>query len=125
MIDELAKEGLLLKPLADEVGRHLDPFDLICHVAFDQPPLTRRERVEKVRKRDVFTKYGDKARAVLEALLKKYADGEINYIDDINILKIHPLNSLGTPLEIITCFGGKHIYMEAIREIQEKLYDVA
>ena len=74
IIDELASEGLLLEPLADEVGKDLDPFDLICHVAFDQPPLTRRERADNVRKRDIFTKYGPQARAVLEALLQKYQD---------------------------------------------------
>ena len=74
IVEELEKEGLLLEPLAEEVGKDLDPFDLICHVAFDRPPLTRRERAENVRKRDVFAKYGDQARAVLEALLQKYQD---------------------------------------------------
>ncbi len=74
IIGELAAEGLLLDPLAEEVGKDLDPFDLICHVAFDQPPLTRRERADNLRKRDVFTKYGRQARAVLEALLLKYQD---------------------------------------------------
>ena len=74
IIEELESEGLLLEPLAEEVGKDLDPFDLICHVAFDQPPLTRRERADNVRKRDVFTKYGAQARAVLEALLQKYQD---------------------------------------------------
>ena len=69
IIEELEDEGLPLEPLAEEVGKDLDPFDLICHVAFDQPPLTRRERADNVRKRDVFTKYGPQARAVLEALL--------------------------------------------------------
>ena len=71
IIEELEDEGLPLDPLAEEVGKDLDPFDLICHVAFDQPPLTRRERADNVRKRDVFTKYGPQARAVLEALLAK------------------------------------------------------
>ena len=72
VLDELEKEGLPLDALATEVGASLDPFDLICYVAFDQPALTRRERADKVRKRDVFTKYGPQARAVLEALLQKY-----------------------------------------------------
>ena len=82
IIDELAAEGLPLEPLAEEVGKDLDPFDLICHVAFDQPPLTRRERAENVRKRDVFTKYGPQARAVLEALLQKYQDEGMLNLDD-------------------------------------------
>ena len=74
VIDELEAEGLPLEPLLEEVGKDLDPFDLICHIAFDQPPLTRRERAESVRKRDIFTKYGPQARAVLDALLTKYRD---------------------------------------------------
>jgi type I restriction enzyme, R subunit len=59
IIDELAAEGVLLEALQDELGMDLDPFDLICHIAFDQPPLTRRERVRNVRKRDVFSRYGE------------------------------------------------------------------
>ena len=82
IIEELEAEGLSLDPLAEEVGKDLDPFDLICHVAFDQPPLTRRERAENVRKRDVFTKYGPQARAVLEALLQKYQDEGVLDLDD-------------------------------------------
>jgi type I restriction enzyme R subunit len=74
IIDELEAEGLPLDPIADELGKDLDPFDLICHVAFDKKPLTRRERAENVRKRDVFTKYGPQAHAILDALLAKYAD---------------------------------------------------
>ncbi len=88
IIEELRNEGLLLDPLAEEVGKDLDPFDLICHVAFDQPPLTRRDRVDNVRKRDVFTKYGAKARAVLEALLQKYQDEGVTALDDPRILRV-------------------------------------
>jgi type I restriction enzyme R subunit len=99
IIEELESEGILLEPLADEVGKDLDPFDLICHVAFDQPPLTRRERVEQVRKRDVFTKYGKQARAVLEALLQKYQDEGVTNLDDPQILRVPPLDAMGTPLE--------------------------
>jgi type I site-specific restriction endonuclease len=74
IIEELEAEGLPLDAITDELGKNLDPFDLICHVAFDKKPLTRRERAENVRKRDVFTKYGPQARAVLDALLEKYRD---------------------------------------------------
>ena len=101
IIEELESEGLLLEPLAEEVGKDLDPFDLICHVAFDQPPLTRRERVENVRKRDVFTKYGTQARAVLEALLQKYQDEGVTSLDDPRILKIAPFDAMGTPIELL------------------------
>src|SRR5439155_17343845 len=89
IIAALAEEGLLLDPLLEEVGKELDPFDLICHIAFDQPPLTRRDRVANVRKRDVFTHYGPQARAVLEALLDKYQDdGVVTGLDDPHLLQI-------------------------------------
>ncbi len=95
IIEELASEGLPLDPLAEEVGKDFDPFDLICHVAFDRPPLSRRERAENVRKRDVFTKYGPQARAVLEALLQKYQDEGVLGIDDPRILQVPPLRRHG------------------------------
>ena len=107
IIDELADEGLSLDPLAEEVGKDLDPFDLICHVAFDQPPLTRRERADNVRKRDVFTKYGPQARAVLEALLPKYQDEGVIDLDDPRILQIPPFDAMGTPLQLIKEFGTR------------------
>jgi type I restriction enzyme R subunit len=115
----------LLDALADEVGKDLDPFDLICHIAFDQPPLTRRERAENVKKRNYFAKYGDKARAVLEALLDKYADEGIEHIETTDILKVHPLNKLGTPVEIIKLFGSKDKYEQAVRDLESALYTLA
>lgn len=122
IIEELAVEGLLLDPLADEVGKDLDPFDLICHVAFDRPPLTRCERADNVRKRDVFTKYGDQARAVLEALLQKYQDEGITGLDDPRILKIAPFDTMGTPIELLKTFGGRDGFLEAVHELQAALY---
>lgn len=122
IIDELAEAGLLLEPLAEEVGKDLDPFDLICHIAFDQPPLTRRERVDAVRKRDVFTRYGEQARAVLEALLLKYQDDGVINIDDLQILRVAPLNTLGTPLQIVKVFGGKEWFEKAVRDLQHEIY---
>ena len=83
VIEELEEQGVLFEPLADEVGKDFGPFDLICHVAYGQPPLTRRERAENVKKRNYFTKYGEKARLVLEGLLDKYADEGIENIEDI------------------------------------------
>lgn len=100
IMDELANEGLSLDPLIDEVGKDLDAFDLICHVAFDRPPLTRRERAENVRKRDVFSKYNTQARAVLEALLQKYQDTGAMNLDDPRILQIAPFDRMGTRLQI-------------------------
>jgi len=124
-IEELANEGLDLDLLAEEVGKDLDPFDLICHVAFDRPPLTRRERAENVRKRDVFTKYGPQARAVLEALLQKYQDtGAIN-LDDPRILQIAPFDAMGTPLQLIRQFGGRADFERAVHELQTALYEEA
>ncbi|HWR14148.1 MAG TPA: DEAD/DEAH box helicase family protein [Terriglobales bacterium] len=125
IIDELANEGLLLAPLADEVGKDLDPFDLICHVAFDQPPLTRRQRAENVRKKDVFSKHGPQARAVLEALLQKYQDQGVTELDDPRILKVSPFDTMGTPLELLKSFGGRDAFGAAVHEIQSLLYEVA
>jgi type I restriction enzyme R subunit len=125
IIEELKKEGLLLDPLAEEVGKDLDPFDLICHVAFDQPPLTRRDRVENVRKRDVFTKYGTQARAVLEALLKKYQDEGVTALDDPRILRVAPFDAMGTPVELLTEFGGRKGFVKAVHELQSALYEKA
>jgi type I restriction enzyme R subunit len=125
IVEELASEGLLLDPLAEEVGKDLDPFDLICHVAFDQPPLTRRERVENVRKRDVFTKYGEQARAVLETLLEKYQDQGVLNLDDPRILKVAPFDAMGTPIELLKSFGGKKGFEKAVHELQSALYQKA
>ncbi len=125
IIEELENEGLLLDPLAEEVGKNLDPFDLICHVAFDQPPLTRRERAENVRKRDVFTKYGAQARAVLEALLQKYQDEGVTALDDLRILKVTPFDTMGTPLELLKTFGGRDGFEKAVHELQSALYGKA
>lgn len=123
--EELATKGVFLDELADHVGRDYDAFDLICHVAFDQPPLTRKERAEKVKKRNVFGKYGEKARAVLDALLQKYADSGIRSVESLDILKVDPLPAFGTPVEIIKLFGGKPDYLAAIRELESVLYDKA
>ncbi len=122
IIEEMAAEGLPLNVLVEELGKDLDPFDLICHVAFDAKPLTRRERAENVRKRDVFTKYGEQARAVLGALLNKYADEGILNLDDANVLKISPLDSLGTPVELVHAFGGKPGFEQAVHDLQSALY---
>jgi type I restriction enzyme R subunit len=122
ILRELEEHGLLLAALADEVGKDYGAFDLICHVAFDQPPLTRRERAEQVKKRNYFAKYGDQARRVLETLLDKYADTDIENIEDITILTLDPFRSMGTATELVSAFGGKPAYMAALHELEEHLY---
>ena len=122
IIEELKAEGLDLGVIAEELGKNLDPFDLICHVAFDAKPLTRRERAENVKKRDVFGKYGDQARAVLDALLAKYADEGVLNLDDATVLRIPPFTELGTPVQLIHAFGGKEGFIAAVHDLQSALY---
>ncbi len=125
ILEELATQGVFLDELAEQVGRDYDAFDLICHIAFDAPPLTRRERAERVKKRNVFAKYGAKSRAVLDALLQKYADSGLKSVESLETLKVDPLTAFGTPVEIIGAFGGKVAYLSAIRELQAALYQPA
>jgi len=122
ILQELAEEGLLLDALQEEVGRELDPFDLICHIAYDQPPLSRAQRAARLR-RDVFSRYGPQARAVLEALLDKYAtEGVVDELDNVRILAIPPFSQMGTPLQLIREFGGKAGFEQAVHELQSELY---
>ncbi|QIO52955.1 DEAD/DEAH box helicase [Rhizobium leguminosarum] len=126
IIDELEECGIVLANLADEVGKDFGDFDLLCHIAYGQPPLTRRERAEKVKKRNYFGKYGDKARAVLSALLDKYADEGITTIEEAKVLRLRPFTEIGTPLEIINgAFGGKNNYERALRELEDLIYQQA
>ena len=122
ILRELETHGVLLAPLAEEVGKDFDAFDLICHVAFDQPPLTRRERAENVKKRNYFAKYGEQARSVLENLLEKYADTGIENIEDIKILTLDPFKNMGTASELVSAFGGKPEYIAALHELEKNLY---
>lgn len=126
IIDELANEGVFFEALAEEIGRQsgkeFDPFDLVCHVAWGQPPLTRKERAEQVKKRDYFTRYGEQAQRVLQALLDKYADEGVGPIEETQILTIAPFTSIGTPMEIIRAFGGLDQYQHAVHELEQALY---
>lgn len=123
IIEELAEYGIELPKLAQEVGKDYGDFDLICHIAFDQPPLTRKERANNVKKRNYFTKYGEQARAVLEALLDKYADEGITSIENRKVLKHKPFDAVGTPVEIINeVFGGIENYEEAVQELEQALF---
>ncbi len=122
ILEELSREGVFFDALSEEISREYDPFDLICHIAWDQPPLTRRERAEQVKKRNYFTKYGAQARRVLEALLDKYADEGIVHIEAPQILSIAPFTGFGTPVEIIRLFNGFESYQQAMHELEQALY---
>ncbi len=125
IIEELDAHGVILENLKEEVKKDLDIFDLICHVAWGKPALTRRERVEAVKKRNYFTKYGEKARMVLAALLDKYASEGIENIEELAVLKIDPFIGMGTPSEIIGFFGSKEKYLKALKELEEEIYRMA
>ncbi len=125
IIKELQEQGVLVEALMEAVEKQVDLFDLICHIAYDQPPLTRKERANNVKKRNYFTKYGEQSRKVLEALLDKYADEGIENIESIEVLKVKPLNEFGSPIEIISEFGSKEDYLKAIRELENELYKSA
>ncbi len=122
IVDELAQEGIFFEALADEIGRDCDPFDLLCHIVWDMPPLTRRERTERVKKRNYFTEYGEQAKRVLDALLDKYADEGVAQIEENQVLTVVPFNQIGTPMEIVRAFGGLDSYQRAVRELKRSLY---
>ena len=122
IIEELEGHGILLSAVAEEVGKDYDAFDLVCHVAFDKPPLTRKERANNVRKRNYFSKYGEKAGLVLNALLDKYADEGIEHIEEPQILTINPFTGFGTPIEIVKMFGGLPEYQKAVHELEQQIY---
>mgnify|MGYP001623831802 FL=1 len=126
-IQELFYErGIDLEQIkANEGMTDVDDFDFICHIAFDKKPLTRRERAENVKKRNVFAKYGGEARAVLEALLEKYADSSIYEIEDMDILKLDPFVKFGKPARIASLFGGRDGYIRAVRELENEIYKAA
>ncbi|WP_461606765.1 EcoAI/FtnUII family type I restriction enzme subunit R [Aeromonas rivipollensis] len=123
IMDELAQAGVLWDVLSAEVGQELDPFDLICHVVYDQPPLTRRERADNVKKRNYFTKYNETAQQVLTNLLDKYADQGVAEIETKDALKVAPFTELGRPLELAKKgFGGPQQFEQAITELEQEIY---
>lgn len=132
IIAELVEQGVFIEELRERVGMELDLFDLICHVAFDMPPLTRRERANNVKKKSYFAKYRDLARKVLEAILDKYADEGIKAIEEglddrrlVDFLRVPPLDQIGMPVQIIREFGGKQSYLRAVKELEEQIYQAA
>lgn len=125
IVEELEEAGVVFDELKKDVDKDLDPFDLICHVAFEQPPLTRQERANNVKKRNYFGKYSGTAKEVLEGLLEKYEDEGLENLEDMNILRLNPFDKIGTPSEIIEEFGGRDEYLKAIHEIEDELYKSA
>ena len=123
IVDELEKRGVFFDDLSDEISKDLDPFDMILHIVFDQPPLTRKERAENVRKRNYFTKYGEKAAEILDVLLTKYADSGLDDLENIDVLKVDPIKQYGTQVYIVnTIFGGINKFKEAIKELEAAIY---
>ena len=126
IIAELVEQGVMVNALYEAVDKQVDLFDLICHVAYDQPPLSRKERATNVKKRNYFTKYGEQARKVLEALLDKYADEGIENMESMEVLQVKPLSDFGSAIEIVNgIFGSRIKYVEAIKELENELYKTA
>lgn len=125
IVEELEQRGVIFTALNDEIGSVFDPFDLICHVAYDQKPLTRKERAEQVKNRDYYTKYRDLAREVINALLDKYATIGTFDMESRAVLIMSPINQLGTAKEITNAFGGPEAYDEAIQNLTNELYKAA
>ena len=123
IVNELEKRGVFFDDLCDEVGKDLDPFDLILHIVFDQPPLTRKERAENVRKHNYFTKYGKQAAEILDALLTKYADNGLSDLENVDVLKVDPIKQYGTQIYIVNnIFGGIQKFRQAIKELEAEIY---
>jgi len=125
IIQELMEQGIIFENLKDAINKEMDVFDMICHTAFDQPPLTRSQRAKIVRKGDYFDQYGDQARKVLQALLEKYADEGIENIEDMKVLQVNPFDDFGSPLEIVKLFGGKQKYLKALTGLEQEIYRTA
>ena len=125
LLRELAEEGIFVEALKEEVGTEMDEFDLICHIAYDQPPLTRRERATQVRKSNYFSKYGELAQKVLQRLLDKYEEQGLVPIEKTSVLKVKPLNELGSPVELVRAFGGKAGFETALKELENEIYQIA
>ena len=127
IVDELKEYNVLIDAVREKnpALAHADIFDIICHVAYDQPPLTRRERANNVKKRNYFAKYEGKAREVLEALLEKYADYGILNLEDENILDYAPFSQIGKPQRIVKLFGGFAKFEQALKELESEIYKEA
>ncbi|MEK4509698.1 EcoAI/FtnUII family type I restriction enzme subunit R [Paenibacillus sp. FSL K6-2524] len=123
IIEELRDEGVLLDAVREELGKtELDDFDLICHLAYDKPPLTKAERANNVKKRHYLYKYSELAQQVLETLLHKYADEGIKEIEETKVLQLKEFSKFGSPMKIVKAFGGKDAYQKAVQELENEIY---
>lgn len=123
IIDEIIDRGVPLEELREQVGYDVDLFDLVLHIAYDKKPIKRRERVEAVRRSSYLNKYQGKARDIVDALLDKYSDTDINSVEDIEVLKVDPFRQYGAPLEIVSWFGGADKYREVVNELEKQIYE--
>lgn len=124
IITELEEQGVMISELTAAVGDEYDVFDLLCHVAYDMPALTRKERANNVKKRNYFGQYSEKARLILETLLEKYADEGIQHIEDLDVLKVKPFDNFGSAIQIVRLFGGKDGYLQAVRTLEKEVYAI-
>lgn len=125
LIVELAEHGVLIEALREEVGKDMDAFDLICHIAFDQPALTRKDRANEVRKRNYFAKYSEMAQKVLNSLLDKYENEGIVSIEQGSVLNVQPISNLGSPVELVRAFGKRNDFERAVKELEKQIYKTA
>ena len=129
IVEELAEAGVFWDDLIADVRKTLgddpDPFDVICHIVYDQPPLSRRQRAEQLRRTGYFDKYEGAARQVLDGLLSKYTDAGIEPIEDVKVLRLDPFRQMGSPIELVGAFGGKQGYTEAVQALEQALYSDA
>ena len=122
--DLMRESGIDLQALKIERNMEdVDDFDFICHIAYGKKPLTRKERAENVKKRDVFNRYGAEARKVLEALLDKYANDGISQLENRMVLKLDPFRQMGSPANIAKLFGGNKQYFSAVKELENLIYN--
>ena len=120
----LLERGIDIEQLKKEQAmEEVDDFDFICHIAFNQKPLTRKERAENVKKQDFFSRYNGVAKEVLEALLDKYMNKGITEITTTEVLRLDPFMKLGKPSKIASYFGGKEGYKHAVEELQNAIYN--
>ena len=123
IIDEMEKAGIFMEELKANTKKDLDPFDMLCHIAYDKPPLTKKERIAGVKKRNYFAKYGAKVQEVINALLDKYAETDIQNLETIEILKLEPVNKIGNPMYILnTIFKGRKNFENIIKELETEIY---
>ena len=125
IIERLSERGIDFEELADAAKQpDADPFDLLCHLAYNAPLRTRRERAERLRteRKDYFDKYGPEARVILNELLEQYAEhGTAQFILP-DALRVPPISDHGQPGEIIHIFGGPEQLRQAVTELQTLLY---